>query len=40
MSKILDTDADKPDREKYYNVCCNSAVHKFLGDASPNGNKG
>lgn len=39
MSKILDADADKPDREKYYNVCCNSAVHKFLRDVSPNGNK-
>lgn len=39
MSKILYADADKPDREKNYNVCCNSAVHKFLRNVSPNGNK-
>ena len=39
MSKILNTDADKPDREEYYNICWNSTIHKFLRNISPNRNK-
>ncbi len=39
ISKILDTNTDKPHREEYNYVCCKSTPHKFRWNISPNRNQ-